>query len=385
MSKRDYYEVLGVSKGASKEELKKAYRKKAIQFHPDKNPDNKEAEAKFKEAAEAYEVLSNDQKRQRYDQFGHAGLNQGMGGGGGGGFSMNIEDIFEQFGDVFGGGGGGSFFGGFGGSGGRARARKPKGANSRIKLKVELKDVAHGIKGKKIKLKKYIACDHCSGTGAKNGNLQTCKTCRGAGYVTQVSNTFLGQMQHTAACPTCHGEGRIPAEPCPYCNGEGIVRGEEVVTIDVPAGISEEMQMTLRGKGQAARRGGVNGDLIVTFQEVPHEKLQRQGNDLIYNLALSIPDAILGSQVEIPTVDGSVKIKTEPGIQPGKVLRLKNKGLPMQGRSHIGDLLVKVNVYIPKTLTKEEKKIIQKLQSSENFTAQESKSFFDKVKDNLGW
>lgn len=381
MSKRDYYEVLEVNKSASAEEIKKAYRKKAIQFHPDKNPGDAEAEAKFKEAAEAYEVLSNEQKRQRYDQFGHAGLNQGAGGGGGG-FSMNIEDIFNQFGDVF--GGGGSFFGGFGGARGGG-SRKPRGANSRIKLKVDLKDIATGIKGKKIKLKKYIACEHCNGTGAKDGKLNTCTTCRGMGQVTQVTNTFLGQMQHTTTCPTCNGEGKIPVNSCPYCNGEGIVRGEEVVSIDIPAGISDEMQMTLRGKGQAARRGGPNGDLIVTFEEIEHDKLIRQGNDLIYNLVLNIPDAILGSQVEIPTVEGSVKIKTEPGIQPGKTLRLKNKGLPFYGSSRIGDLLVKVNVYIPKTLNKEEKKAIQKLQTSENFNAKLDKSFFERVKDNLGW
>lgn len=381
MSKRDYYEVLGVSKGASKDEIKKAYRKKALQFHPDKNPGDKEAEANFKEAAEAYEVLSNDQKRQRYDQFGHAGVNQGAGGGGGG-FSMNIEDIFNQFGDIF--GGGGSFFGGFGGARGGG-SRKPRGANSRIKLKVDLKDVANGIKDKKIKLKKYVSCEHCNGTGAKDGHLNTCSTCRGMGQVTQVTNTFLGQMQHTSTCPTCNGEGKIPSTPCPHCNGEGIVRGEEIVSIDVPAGISDEMQMTLRGKGQAGRRGGVNGDLIVTFEEIEHEHLIRQGNDLIFNLMLSVPDAILGSQVEIPTVDGSVKIKTEAGIQPGKTLRLKNKGLPAYGSSRIGDLLVKVNVYIPKTLNKEEKKIVQKLQNSENFNATEHKSFFDRVKDNLGW
>ncbi len=379
MSKRDYYEVLGVEKTASKEEIKKAYRQKALQYHPDRNPGDAEAEANFKEAAEAYEILSNDQKRQRYDQFGHAGV--GGAAGGGGGFSMNMEDIFSQFGDIF----GGSFFGGFGG-GGRSRGpRKSKGANSRIKIKVDLKDIAYGVKEKKIKLKKYVACEHCNGTGAKDGNVQSCNTCGGSGHVTQVTNTFLGQMQHTSVCPTCNGEGQIPSTPCPHCNGEGIVRGEEVITIDIPAGISDEMQMTLRGKGQAARRGGVNGDLIVTFEEEAHSDLIRQGNDLLYNLTLSIPDAILGASVEVPTVDGNVKIKTEPGIQPGKVLRLKHKGLPAYGSSRIGDLLVKVNVYIPKTISREEKKVIQNLQSSSNFEPQDDKSFFDKVKDNLGW
>lgn len=379
MSKRDYYEVLGVSKTSSKEDIKKAYRKKALEYHPDRNPNNAEAESKFKEAAEAYEVLSNDQKRQIYDQMGHAGLG-GASGMGGGGFSMNIEDIFEQFGDVF---GGSSFFSGFGG---RSRGpQKSKGANSRITLKITLKDVLHGIKGKKIKLKKYVSCEHCKGTGAKDGNLETCRTCGGTGKVTQVSNTFLGQMQHTSACPSCGGEGRVPATSCLECNGEGIVRGEEVVSIDVPPGISDEMQMTLRGKGQAARRGGVNGDLLVTFEEQKHPTLVRQGNDLVFDLILGIPEAILGGSVEIPTVEGNVKIKTETGIQPGKILRLKNKGLPYYGSSRVGDLLVRVNIYVPKTLNREEKKAVQKLQGSPNFRPQENKSFFDKMKDNLGW
>jgi len=385
MSKRDFYEVLGVNKNATKDEIKKAYRKKALKYHPDKNPGDAQAEAKFKEAAEAYEVLSNDQKRQRYDQFGHAGVHQGAGGGTGG-FSMNIEDIFDQFGDIF----GDSFFGGFGGGGrsqqrGGGRTRRSKGANSRIKLKVTLKDIAHGINNKKIKLKKYVSCKHCNGTGAKNGKLINCSNCGGSGYVTQVTNTFLGQMQHTGACPACKGEGKMPAEPCPHCNGEGIIRGEEIVKIDVPAGISEDMQMTLRGKGQAARRGGIPGDLIVTFKEVPHSHLIRENNNLVYSLLLSVPEAILGTQVEIPTVDGHVKIKTEPGIQPGKILRLKNKGLPTYGSSRIGDMLVKVNVFIPKALTRDEKKMIQKLKESTNFDAKSNRSFFDKVKDNLGW
>lgn len=384
MSKKDYYEVLEVSKDASDEEIKKSYRKKAMKFHPDKNPGDEVAETKFKEAAEAYEVLRSPEKRQRYDQFGHAGMNGGAGGAGG--FSMNVEDILNNFGDIFGGGGGGSFFGGgFGGSS-RGGRRKTKGANSKIKLKLDLKDIAHGVKGKKIKLKKYVACEHCSGSGAKNGNLKTCNTCRGAGQVTQLTNTFLGQMQHTAVCPTCKGEGRMPSEPCLHCNGDGIVRGEEIVSIDIPAGISDEMQMNLRGKGHAARRSGVNGDLIVTFEEKKHPELIRDGANLIHDLYLSIPDAILGANVEIPTVDNFVKIKTEDGIQPGKILRLRGKGLPQYGSSRTGDLLVRVNVYIPKNISKEEKKTIEKFKESENFDARkEEKSFFEKMKENFGF
>ncbi len=380
MNKRDYYEILEVSKNATKEEIKKAYRKKAMQYHPDRNPGDKEAEAKFKEAAEAYEVLSNDEKRKIYDQLGHEGL-RGQGGfNGQGGFSMDIEDIFNHFSDIF---GGGSFFGGSSRSS-RDGNRKQRGSNSRIKLKVTLEDIAHGIKGKKIKLKKYVHCEYCNGTGAKDGKLTVCSTCGGHGYVTQVTNTFLGQMQHTSVCPSCRGEGQIPAEKCPHCNGEGIVRGEEIVTIDVPAGISEDMQMNLRGKGQAGRRGGPNGDLIVTFEEIPHPELKRDGADLIYNLTLSVPDAILGTSAQIPTIDGNVKINIEAGIQPGKVLRLRNKGLPTYGSNRIGDLLVYVNIYIPKHLTKEEKKIIEKLKDSPNFKAQkQSKSFFDRVKENF--
>ncbi|HDQ15704.1 MAG TPA: molecular chaperone DnaJ [Bacteroidetes bacterium] len=383
MAKRDYYEVLNVSRSASLDEIKKAYRKKAMEYHPDRNPGDAEAETKFKEAAEAYEVLSNDQKRQLYNQYGHEGLRAS---GGGGGFSMNIEDIFEQFGHIFSGGFGGfSGFSGFGGGGGSRSNRQRRGSDTRIKLKINLKDVRDGIKNKKIKLKKYVACEHCNGTGAKNGNLTNCSTCGGSGYVTQVSRTILGQMQHTSACPTCRGEGRIPKESCPYCSGEGIVRGEEIVSIDLPPGISDEMQMTLREKGHAARRGGVNGDLIVTFEETPHEHLKREGSNLIFDLNLSVPDAILGANVEIPHIDNSFKIKTDPGIQPGKILRLKGKGLPVYNSMRVGDLLVKVLVYIPKNLSRDEKKIIQKLQDSENFKPQNSRTFFDKMKDNLGF
>ena len=384
MAKRDYYQILDIEKNATEGDIKKAYRKKAMQYHPDKNPGDATAETKFKEAAEAYEILKDDQKRQMYDQYGHEGVRRGAGGGDGG-FSMNIEDIFSQFGDVFGGGSFGGGFSGFGGGGSqRQRQRQRRGTDTRIKLKIDLKDIKKGITKKKIKLKKYIACEHCNGTGAKDGNLSTCTTCRGTGQVTQISNTILGQVQHTSVCPECKGEGKIPKQKCVHCNGEGISRGEDIVTIDLPAGISEEMQMTLRGKGHAARRGGVNGDLIVTFEEIEHPYLKREGADLLYNLNISIPDAIMGTKVEIPSVEGSLNINTEPGVQPGKVLRLRGKGLPVYNSHRTGDLLVRVQIYIPQTLNREEKKVIQKLKNSENFKPQDTRSFFDKVKDNFG-
>ena len=380
MAQRDYYEVLGVSKNASKEEIKKSYRKKALEFHPDRNKGDKGAEAKFKEAAEAYEVLSNEQKRQRYDQFGHAGIKGAAGGGGG--FSMDIDDIFSQFGDIFGSGrgGGGGFFGGFGGGGGRQRQNK--GSNLRIKITLTLKDILNGIKDKKVKIKKYLECEHCSGTGAKNSDYQRCSTCSGSGYVTQISNTFLGQMQSTNPCPTCRGEGKIIKNKCDHCAGEGIVRGEDVVKFSIPAGITDGMQMNIRGKGNAARRGGINGDLTVFFEEKKHDELQRQDNNLIYMLTISVPDAILGKTVEIPTIESKVKVKIEPGTQPDRVLRLRGKGLPAYNSYGVGDLLVKINVWIPKSISKEEKRFLQKLTNSENFAPKnKSKGFFEKVKD----
>ncbi|MBO5664467.1 MAG: molecular chaperone DnaJ, partial [Bacteroidales bacterium] len=317
--KRDYYEVLGVSKTASEDEIKKAYRKKAIQYHPDKNPGDKEAEEKFKEAAEAYEVLSNAEKRQRYDQFGHAGLG-GDGGFGGAGFSM--EDIFSRFGDLFGGGFGGGFggFGGFGGGGGGPRVNR--GSNLRVKVKLNLQDIAKGVE-KKIKVRKAVACPHCQGTGEANGNAhKTCPTCQGRGSVTRVTNTILGRMQTSQVCPDCQGDGKIITEKCSHCHGEGVLMQEEVISINIPAGVMEGMQLTVSGKGNAARRGGINGDLLVLIEEEAHDELIRDENDLIYNLLLSFPTAALGGSVEIPTVDGKVKVKIEAGTQPGKVLRL---------------------------------------------------------------
>ena len=385
MAKRDYYEVLGVGKSASAEEIKKAYRKKAIQYHPDKNPDNKEAEEKFKEAAEAYEVLSNPEKKQRYDQFGHAGMSGAAGGGGfsGGGFS-DIEDIFSAFGDIFGGHFGG--FGGFSGGGGRSRGgrRVSRGSDLRVKVKLNLQEIVNGVE-KKIKVKKYVACQHCSGTGAKNGSsYSTCGTCGGAGQVTRVQNTLLGQMQTTSACPTCGGEGRMITDKCNHCAGEGVVREEEVINIKIPAGVGEGMQLNVSGKGNTGRRGGINGDLLVVITEADEDELVRDGNNLIYNLFLSFPEITLGTTAEIPTVDGKVKVKIEPGTQPEKILRLRGKGIPDVNGYGRGDLLVRVHVWIPKKLSNDEKRALEKLQDSPGFqggpSAQE-KSFFQKMKD----
>lgn len=377
MSKRDYYEILGVDKNATAEEIKKAYRKKAIQYHPDKNPGNKEAEEMFKEAAEAYEVLSDPDKRSRYDRYGHSGVGGSAGGGFGGGMSM--DDIFSHFGDIFGGFGG---FSGFGGSG-RSSRRVNKGSNLRVKVSLTLAEIAKGVE-KKIKVKKYVSCTHCNGTGAAGGTAySTCSTCRGTGQVTRITNTILGQMHQTTSCPTCHGEGTVITQSCTHCNGEGLVRQEEIVTIQIPAGVENGMQLSVSGKGNAARRGGINGDLIILIQEEPHPELTRDGSDLIYNLLLSVPDAILGSTVEIPTVEGKVKVKIDSGTQPGKILRLKGKGLPEINSYGQGDLLVKINVFIPKDLTKEEVKLVEKLRESESFNTKQAsgQSFFSRMKN----
>lgn len=380
MTKRDYYEVLEVSKNASLEEIKKAYRKQALKYHPDKNPGDKKAEEKFKEAAEAYEVLRDEQKRARYDRFGHAGVG-GSANGGFGGQGMTIEDIFSSFGDIF-----GDAFGGFGGFGGGTRGasrRTNKGSNLRVKVKLTLENIANGVE-KKIKVKKYVGCSACDGTGAKNGrDFSTCGTCNGMGQVTRVSNTFLGQMQTTSTCPTCGGEGKVVNNKCNECYGEGIVKKEEVIKINIPAGVGEGMQLSLSGKGNAARRGGINGDLIIVIEEEKHPDLIRDGNNLIHNLYTSIPQAALGSAVEIPTIEGKVKIKIDAGTQPGKVLRLRGKGIPDVNGYGKGDLLVNINVWIPKNLSKEESKILEKLGDSENFTPQPDKkdqTFFERMK-----
>ncbi len=383
MAKRDYYEVLGVSKDASPEEIKKAYRKKALQYHPDKNPGDKEAENKFKEAAEAYEVLRDPNKKQRYDQFGHAGMSGGAGGAGGfGGFS-DIEDIFSSFGDIFGGHFGG--FGGFGSSGqGGGGRRTARGSDLRVKVRLTLREIANGVE-KKIKVKKYVQCEYCNGTGAKDGSAySTCSTCGGAGRVTRVTNTLLGQMQTASTCPTCHGEGKVITDKCHHCAGEGVTRQEEIIKVNIPAGVGEGMQLNVSGRGNAARRGGINGDLLVVIAEEEHPQLVRDGNNLIYNLFVSFPEITLGTTAQIPTVESKVKVKIEPGTQPEKILRLRGKGLPDVNGYGKGDLLVRVHVWIPRKLSSEERSHLEALQNSPGFQggpSSEEKSFFEKMKD----
>jgi molecular chaperone DnaJ len=370
MEKRDYYEVLGVEKTATADEIKKAYRKKAIQYHPDKNPGDKEAEEKFKEAAEAYEVLSNPDKRARYDQFGHAGMGGAAGNGGpfGGGFSgnMSMDDIFSMFGDIFGGRGGGGFGGGFG-SAGAAQQRRYRGSDLRVKAKLSLKDISEGVE-KKFKLKKYVPCSHCHGTGAEGeGGIETCPTCHGSGSVVRTQQTILGAMQTRATCPNCGGEGKIIKNKCKECGGDGIVYGEEIVTVKIPAGVAGGMQLSMSGKGNAGKHNGLPGDLLILVEEETHPELIRDDKDLIYNLLLSVPSAALGDTVEIPTIDGKVKVKIEPGTQPGKVMRLRGKGLPSINSYGKGDLLVNVSVYVPETLNKDEKNALEKMAASDNF------------------
>ena len=383
--KRDYYEVLEVPKTATAEEIKKAYRKKAILYHPDKNPGDKEAEEKFKEAAEAYEVLSDPQKRQRYDQFGMAGM-QGAGGFSGGGMSM--EDIFTHFGDIFQGAGFdlgdiGEMF--MGGRGSRSRgSRVQRGSDMRVKVRLTLEEIASGCE-KKIKVRKLVACKDCNGTGSKDGTTETCPTCKGSGRVVRQQRGIFGMMQVQTDCDTCNGEGRIIKNKCPKCNGEGVIRDEEIITITIPAGVAGGMQLTVPGKGNAAPHDGVNGDLLVLIEEEEHKDFVRQDSDLIYNLLLDMPTAVLGGQVQIPTLSGDVKITITPGTQPGKVLRMRGKGLPridQYGRNYgTGDLLINVGVYIPEHLTKDERKLIEKLQDSPNIApnSNNKKSFFQNL------
>ncbi len=377
-NKRDFYDVLGVSKTATVTEIKKAYRKLAIKYHPDKNPDDHTAEEKFKEAAEAYGILSDKEKRQKYDQFGHAGVSGAAGAHGG--FS-NMEDIFSQFGDVFGDIFGGGSRGGFR-SGGRARRR---GSSIKIKVSLTLEDVAKGVK-KKIKIKKAIACDACSGSGAKDSSsIQTCSTCRGTGQVVKVVNSFFGQMQQATVCPQCHGEGHIIKDKCTKCHGDGVVRGEEIVEIEIPAGVEDEMQMTMRGKGNAAPNNGPAGDLIVQMNVLEHEQFIRDGNDIVYNAYVNFIDAALGAKIEIPTLTTKVNITMPAGTQSGNIFRLKGKGIPgLNNHSYQGDQLVIINVWTPKKLNSEEKEMLLKMKDSPNFKPdvhRKSGSFFKRMKE----
>ena len=382
MAKRDYYEVLGVDKKASEDEIKKAYRKIAIKYHPDRNPGDKTAEEKFKEAAEAYSVLSDKQKRQQYDQFGFDGPNMGggFGGFGAGGFSM--DDIFSMFGDVFGGRGG---FGGFSGFGGGQRAQY-RGTDLRLKVRLTLQEISTGVT-KKFKVRKDIVCSECNGSGAQNGSgSETCPTCHGQGYTVRTVRSILGMMQTQSECPTCHGEGTVIKNKCPHCSGQGIVKGEEVVEINIPAGVAEGMVVNVPGKGNAAPHNGVPGNIHVYVEAEPNDTFVRDGQDIIYNLLLDFPTAALGGEVDIPTIEGTkVKIKIEPGTQPGKTLRLRGKGLPaVQGYgSGRGDLVVQVSVYVPKTLDRQERQMLEQLRESDNFKGDAStkKSIFEKFKN----
>ncbi len=386
MSKRDYYEVLGVSKTASAEEIKKAYRKVAMQYHPDRNPGDKAAEEKFKEAAEAYEVLSDADKKAQYDRYGHAGVSgAGRGGFGGGGAGMNMEDIFSQFGDIFGDDLFGSFFGGGGQRrGGGQRSRGVRGSNLRVKLKLTYEEIAKGVT-KNIKVKKYVGCNTCGGSGAKDkGSVQTCSACGGSGQVRRVQNTFLGQMQTVTTCPTCNGEGTTVTAKCTNCKGEGRVYAEETVSIDIPAGVQEGMQMNVSGRGNAGERGGAPGDLIVLIEEEPHKELHREGLNVAYELHLSFTDAVFGTQVEVPTIDGRAKIKIPAGTQSGKIFRLKGKGFPAVNAYEKGDQLVQVTIWTPQHLSSDEKAALEKLSHSPNFKPQPDKAekgFFDKIKE----
>lgn len=382
MAKRDYYEVLGVDKNADDNTLKKAYRKLAMKYHPDRNPDDKAAEDKFKEAAEAYEVLSDPDKKARYDRFGHAGVN-GQGGFGGGPGGMTMEDIFSQFGDMFGGAEGG-FGGGFFNGGARRQARGERGSNLRIKVPLTLEEIAKGVT-KKIKVKRQVRCDVCDGSGAKDkSSVETCRTCSGSGVVRQVRSTFLGQMATTTTCPTCSGTGKQIKANCPKCRGEGRNYESDTIEVPIPAGVEEGIQLSMRGKGNAGRRGGPAGDLLINIEEKPHEFLQRDGQKVVYDLFLNFADAALGTSVEVPTIDGNVRIKVPTGTQSGKIFRLRDKGLPLvQGRGR-GDQLIHVNVFTPKKLSKEETAVLEKLRESENFkppTNKGEKGFFERMKE----
>ena len=367
-AKRDFYEILGLAKNATEAEIKKAYRKMALKYHPDKNPGDASAEEKFKEAAEAYEVLSNAEKRQRYDQFGHAGVN-GSGGFGGGG--MNMDDIFSQFGDIFGGAFGGGSFGGSRGGG----SRRVRGTNLRVKMKLTLQEIAEGV-SKKIKVNKLVNADGVT--------FKTCQTCNGSGRITRVQQTFLGAMQTQSACTTCHGAGKMIDKKPSHADANGLERKEEVIEIEIPAGVMDGMQLSVTGKGNAGPFDGVPGDLIVVIEEIPHEELRRDGDNVHYDAYVNFVDAVLGSSIEIPTLTNKAKIKIEPGTQSGKVLRLKGKGIPALQSYGTGDLFVHINVWTPKKVSKEEREMLEKLRESDNFTPnpdQQDKGFFQRMKD----
>lgn len=381
MSKRDYYEILGVTKAASEEEIKKAYRKMAIKYHPDKNPGDKEAEDKFKEAAEAYEVLSNAEKKAQYDKYGHQAFQNGGFGGAGG---PNMDDIFSQFGDIF--GEGSPFEGFFGGnrrSGGAQRANR--GQSIRVKVKMSLEDIVKGVE-KKIKVKKYVACQPCRGTGAKDaGAYQTCSTCNGSGSIRRVQQTILGQMATTSTCPACNGEGRMVTNKCTSCAGEGRVFAEDTIALNIPAGVAEGMQLNVSGKGHIGQRGGPPGDLVVVIEEEEHAELRREGQNLIHELSLNFVDAVLGTHIEVPTLEGKARIKIDPGTQPGRLLKLRNKGLPGVNSYGRGDLIIHINILVPTRVSKEEIALLEKLKNSPNFDPKRAenkqKGFFENVRD----
>ena len=388
--KRDYYEVLGVNKNSTPDEIKSAYRKAALKWHPDKwvngtDAEKKTAEENFKEASEAYSVLSDENKKARYDRYGFAGMDGGSAGAGGyGGFGdFDLNDILNSvFGSGFNFGGFGSGFSSFGGSS-RGGTVKQRGSNIRVKVKLNLQEIAHGVK-KKIKVTKNVTCSHCHGSGSEDGSTETCPTCHGRGQVVQTVNSFFGQMQTASVCPTCHGQGTVIKKKCTHCGGEGVMKGDEIIEIDIPAGVGEGMQLTVRGKGNAGPHNGVSGDLLVLIEEEPHPDFEREENNLIYNLFITIPEAIMGTQAEVPTVDGKVRVKIAPGTQSGKVLRLRGKGLPILNGYGSGDMLVNVNVWVPKKVSKEEEKLLEQLAQSDNFKPNptpEEKSFFSKIKD----
>jgi molecular chaperone DnaJ len=377
MSKRDYYEVLGVDKNASPEEIKTSFKKIAIKYHPDRNPNDSTAEQKFKEGKEAYDVLSDPDKKARYDQFGHAGVG-GAAGGGYGGAGVNMDDIFSHFGDIF-----GSAFGGSSGFSGGSRGRRNKGSNLRIKVKLTLEEISRGTE-KKVKVSKYVGCNTCHGSGAESNSRSTCNTCGGTGQVTRAVNSFLGQMQTTTTCPQCGGDGEIITSKCKTCHGNGIVKGEEVISLNIPAGVEDGMQLSMTGKGNAAARGGIPGDLIILIEEIPHETLERDGVNLLHDQFISFPDAAIGTTIDIPTLDGKARVKIAPGTQPGKVLRLKGKGLPQVNGYNRGDLLVTVNVWVPKDLDGPERQTLHKLNQSQNFIPKpnnKEKGFFNQMRD----